>query len=155
MNNALIHNWNSVVGVDDEVYHHGDLAFEKNVSLLVSMLHRLNGKIHFIMGNHDQVVKNEQTVRDRFVWVKDYFELKHNGQLFVMCHFPLLTWNKAHRGALHTHGHCHGSIDRLNIDTPRIDVGVDPQGYFPQDLDSIRTRLAGNQYTPVDHHGDM
>ena len=153
MDLALINNWNSVVKDTDEVYHHGDLTFHKDVGRVVSILNRLNGTIYFIMGNHDRMVRDNQVVRDRFAWVKDYCELKAEKKHFVMFHFPLLTWHKAHHGAIHTHGHCHGSVDAANAGTPRIDVGVDPQKYFPLSLPALINKMKNIHYTPVDHHG--
>ncbi len=153
MDKTLIDNWNAVVRPEDEVFHHGDLTFHKDVGTLRSILNRLNGSIYFIMGNHDKMVSKNPEIQQRFVWIKDYFELKEAGKHWVMCHFPLLTWHKAHHGSIHTHGHCHGTIDHLNTDTRRIDVGVDPQKYFPVTLENISKRLSGITYKPVDHHG--
>ena len=52
MNEAMIDNWNSVVGEDDTVFHLGDFclgcAEEWNKTL-----NRLNGRIYLILGNHD------------------------------------------------------------------------------------------------------
>lgn len=52
MNEAMIDNWNSVVGEDDTVFHLGDFclggAEEWN-----KILNRLNGRIYLILGNHD------------------------------------------------------------------------------------------------------
>ena len=52
MNEAMIDNWNSIVGEDDTVFHLGDFclggAAEWN-----KILNRLNGRIYLILGNHD------------------------------------------------------------------------------------------------------
>ena len=52
MNEAMIDNWNSVVGEDDTMFHLGDFclggAEEWN-----KILNRLNGRIYLILGNHD------------------------------------------------------------------------------------------------------
>jgi len=54
MNQALIDNWNSVVGPDDHVYHLGDVALG---SFFESMecLTRLNGTKTLVVGNHDRL----------------------------------------------------------------------------------------------------
>ena len=51
MNEALVANWNSVVGPDDHVYHLGDFCFG-NVEKWNWCLEpgRLNGHIHLILG---------------------------------------------------------------------------------------------------------
>jgi len=50
MNNTIIRNWNSVVGVDDLIYHIGDFAFKNSCNLFEE---QLNGNIVHIRGNHD------------------------------------------------------------------------------------------------------
>ena len=52
MDEALIDNWNSVVGEDDRIWCLGDLVFRSQAPFMY-YLSRLNGKIHFIRGNHD------------------------------------------------------------------------------------------------------
>lgn len=64
-------------------------------------------------------------------------EIKYMGETFVLCHYPLLTWNKARRGAIHCHGHCHGTINTLNVDLKRFDVGVDVYSYTPVSIEQI------------------
>ena len=54
MNDALVKNWNSVVSPEDIVYHLGDVAFG-NRSNFVNIIHRLNGQIILIKGNHDRL----------------------------------------------------------------------------------------------------
>ena len=148
MDEAMVKNWNAKVGANDEVWHLGDLAFHK-AGAIRGILSRLNGKIHFVRGNHDEVLPE---IADRFTTVQDYKELKIDGQKIILCHFPLLTWNKAHRGAWHFHGHCHGSVNHLNVGSTRIDVGVDNFNYTPVSFDELRTLLKDKVYTPVDHH---
>lgn len=52
MNEALIANWNRVVGKDDFVFHLGDFCFGGSEAWN-SILDRLNGKIYLVLGNHD------------------------------------------------------------------------------------------------------
>ena len=47
----IIHNWNEVVGPNDDVYHLGDVMLNDNEHGL-ECLKRLNGKIHITIGNH-------------------------------------------------------------------------------------------------------
>ena len=68
MNEALVKNWNSVVGPDDHVYHLGDFCFG-NVEKWNWCLEpgRLNGHIHLILGNHDpERVFRPGTLIERF-----------------------------------------------------------------------------------------
>ena len=54
MNEDLIHKWNTVVGLNDIVYHLGDVGMKCSPERLNLLLKRLNGKIHLIKGNHDK-----------------------------------------------------------------------------------------------------
>lgn len=124
MDEALVKNWNETVSPTDTVYHLGDVIFSKDHSILK----RLNGTINFLYGNHDKGAS----------WAAlDYEEIKYKGVLFVLCHYPLLTWNKARRGSIHLHGHCHGTVNHLNTDLRRFDVGVDVYNYRPVSIDQI------------------
>lgn len=151
MDEKLIAAWNARVKHNDTIYHLGDLSFHKAAET-ATIISRLNGRIHLVRGNHDR----EQMLAacsSRLVWIKDYFELKHDKQLIVLSHFPFLTWNKSHHGALHLHGHCHGSLPD-SPDALRIDVGVDCHGYAPISLEEIRQKMSMKKFKAVDHHGN-
>lgn len=144
MNEALIANWNAVVGQNDRVYHLGDFAF-LNTTASLDLLARLKGRIHLIEGNHDR--HRAAKVRERFVWVDAFAELKFpvlDGlRKFVLCHYPLLTWNKAKYGSFMLHGHSHGHMQANHSAARRMDVGVDchPE-YRPFSLDEVIAHMA-------------
>ena len=50
----LIDNWNKVVSPTDKIYHLGDVGFY-NVSKLLEVMSRLNGRKVLIKGNHDNL----------------------------------------------------------------------------------------------------
>lgn len=163
MNEALIENWNSVVGKNDLVYHLGDIAMggKKKAEQTAEILSHLNGTIRLIKGNHDTYVLGSPC-RERFEWVKDYYELHYDHKLIVLQHFPLLTWNMAGKvdgqgrpSAFHLHGHSHGGLDALNALTTRMDVGVDSQSYKPIALDQVIEIMNQRTYQSVDHHGSQ
>lgn len=52
MNKDFIQKWNSVVNIDDEVYHLGDVMLNDNDAGM-DILQSLKGNIHIILGNHD------------------------------------------------------------------------------------------------------
>jgi len=140
--NALIENWNSVIGHEDKVYHLGDFGF-CSVGYALNILSRLNGKIHILRGNHDKLLRKKE-VADQFVWIKDYYELpvtdlemdhKHK---IVLCHYAFEVWNKKHFGAWHLHGHSHGALHSSDSQA-RYDVGVDNNNYFPVSYEQIKT----------------
>ena len=151
MDAALMKNWNAVVTPQDEVYHLGDFAFENDPVKVVELLQRLNGRKYFIWGNHDKQMRDQRIVNE-FVWQKHYYELNFNKRLYVLSHYPMLTWNGAHRGSFMLHGHCHGSVDYLNKSTTRLDVGVDSHGLFPLSIEDVDKIMAKKAYVKIDYH---
>jgi len=151
MNQALIDNWNKVVTPKDQVWHLGDFSFG-NYEQTKNVLRQLNGHKNFIWGNHDQVFEKDTSLLGAFDSVQHYKELRWNGQKIVLCHYPILSWNGAHRGSWMLHGHCHTSVDYLNIKTIRLDVGVDGHNYTPISFEEVNKIMKNKSYDAVDHH---
>lgn len=156
MDNALIVNWNSRVQPDDVIYHLGDFSFH-DAEGTQKVLDRLNGRIYFCRGNHDQVFKKNKHLQNRFEDVRDYYELKFQkikgdeGRI-VMSHFPMVVWNKSHRGSYMLHGHCHGTL-KYPMKARIMDVGSDPQDYFPISIEEVERHMNTLEHEIVDHHG--
>jgi calcineurin-like phosphoesterase family protein len=133
MNATLVANWNATVGARDLVYVLGDIWLG-NPKFAMGTLGQLNGAIRLVRGNHDKP-NNLKQYEHRFEWIKDYFELRHNGNLIVMSHYPMMSWNGSYRGSIMLHGHCHGNVPSAGA--RRLDVGVDSHNYAPLLLDDI------------------
>ena len=160
MNEALVERWNKVIGEDDSVYHVGDFAMGQR-SQAPAIFDRLNGDKHIIPGNHD--MKPAQLEEMGWKVLPQLYEFKvsmaQRSQRFVLCHYPLMTWNKANHGALHLHGHSHGHIAQSST---RFDVGVDGvstwmRGWVigaPISAEQIVDHVERNgiEYDKVDHH---
>lgn len=133
MNEAIIDNWNKVVTQKDEVWHLGDVSFG-NQRDSQALVRRLNGRKHLVLGNHD---RKKNYVSTSFESIQNYKEMKFDKQFLVLCHFPILKWNKGHYGSIHLHGHSHGSLPQEPI--RRFDVGVDTEwaNYAPISIDRI------------------
>lgn len=124
MSEMMIYAWNERVKPHDRVYHLGDFSFGSSKQTH-QLLHRLNGNVHLIRGNHDKVIENDAIKRE-FVWVKDYAFIRIGDQKIALMHFPIESWDQRNRGAWHFHGHLHGDSHReCTILENRIDVGVD------------------------------
>lgn len=137
MDEQLIHNWNSVVKDNDEVWQLGDFSFYHKIEKLVSILERLNGRKNAILGNHDQVIKkNRELLMERglFIEIRERKELtiqKDNKQKVILDHYPGRSWNYSSHGSFQLHGHVHGSMEPYGRS---VDVGVDAPwvlGYAP------------------------
>lgn len=149
MNEEMIARWNSEVGVNDEVYHVGDISL-CNSKLTNEILYALHGKIYLINGNHDKTARDNK-VKGRFGWIKDYHELTIDGVKIILCHYAFRVWNKSHHGSWHLYGHSHGTLP----DDPcarSMDVGVDPNNFTPLSYDDIKVKMMAKKFIPVDHH---
>ena len=157
MNEALIDNHNKVVKPGDTVYNLGDISFgsyedSKNI------LRRLNGNIHIVWGNHDKTLQanvSDLIKSDIIKSAQHYLEINYNRQHFVLFHFAMRTWNRAHHGSIHTFGHSHNSLPPFG---KSADVGVDSTvfttEYRPISVDEVMEFMNNQKFEVVDHHGD-
>ncbi len=147
MNKVLTENWNKVVPEDGIVFHLGDFAFADNKKI-AEIGSKLNGTIHFVLGNHDR--EKEIVGSKRFKSISDLLEITvldeevtDEYQKIIMCHYPMVSWHGSHKGWWHLYGHVHGNFNSLNPIT--IDVGVDVTLFKPlsyQDVKTIITKRA-------------
>jgi len=143
---ALVENWNSVVGKRDIVYHLGDFAMFKSVpgeyrmKTYRRLRARLNGKINLVLGNHDKMSKE---VYDTFSNVYEGLkEVKIDGKRVTLCHYPMRSWSASCHGSWHLFGHLHGRLEGVNTGLS-FDVGVDvPEWeYKPVAWDDIKKKM--------------
>jgi calcineurin-like phosphoesterase family protein len=152
---ALIENWNRVVGPNDVVYFLGDLALcHPNHAL--EMVSRLRGNKRWIRGNHDHddLVKRCGLL---FEWVKEMADIAipdvdapRGVQRIVLNHYAMRVWNRSHYGAWHLYGHSHGNLP----DDPKmlsIDVGVDCHNYTPISYAQVKEIMSRKEWTPPDY----
>lgn len=159
MDEALIANWNDLIANDDEVYHLGDFSLT-DPNRTDKILNRLNGKIYLIKGNHEKSVLKKSFTRDRFEWIKDYYELTINNermkQMICLSHYAHRVWNKSHHGSFHLYGHSHDSLEYQPWGKS-MDVGVDTAArilgeYRPFSFNEIKSILDKREKMVVDHH---
>lgn len=164
MHVELIRRWNEVVGDDDVVYYLGDLAMKVN-DTAKWVVYQLKGKIHYIMGNHDRLKPISKLGRfediheyGTEIMVKDdTIEDKRAGgyQHIIMSHYPILSWNRSHYGSYHLHGHCHGSLMKMNQDYYKrkvMDVGCNVIDYTPISYQEVKSIMDKREVSAVDHH---
>lgn len=146
MDSNLISNWNAKVNQNDTIYHLGDFCFSDE-HIGQSILDRLNGKKHLIIGNHDKV----GTRLRGWESISHYKEVSIDGQFIILCHYAMRVWNKSHHGAIQLYGHSHGNLPGTN---QSLDVGVDCWDYSPITLTEIKRKLKTlPEYKNEDHHG--
>ena len=140
MDETLIQNWNSVVRDSDVVWLLGDVFFHQ-VSKAHEIMARLRGKINLVLGNHDKLIRNQRPLAEKFDGVHGGLVQTYiAGTYVVMCHYPLLTWDRAHHGSYMLHGHCHGNIP-FDEQYRRLDVGVDCHSFAPLAWEDVRRKL--------------
>ncbi len=168
MDETMIERHNSKIQSHDDVVFLGDFSFHRDVSITLGILKRLNGRKHWIKGNHD----HKETVKKcghLFDWVNQYFEQKikdpdamNSEQRIILCHYPMVSWNSMSRGAWHLHGHTHNSLSGLvmqygNKQIPYysnkvLDMGVDVHNFYPLSYEEIKEIMNERVENTIDHH---
>lgn len=154
MNERLINNWNERVGIDDTVFHLGDFGFG-NASKLADIRIRLNGRIFFVLGNHDLSISKSQWQHTvGMTGVYGSYELEE----FLLYHYPKespegdKTKGKLQRPPIEFEGWClTGHVhEHWRIKNKCLNVGVDVHDYRPLSLDECRKII--KQYEEVDEN---
>lgn len=151
MDEAMVANWNSIVRPGDSVYHLGDFAFHRPARA-AEIAKSLNGQKFLIWGNHDKALRRHPEFCSQWIWCRDLDSISVGDQKVILCHYAMLTWKESHRGSWQLHGHSHGTLPE-DPHSLRIDVGVDPRGYFPISFEDVREIMSKKDYRPVDRHG--
>lgn len=134
MDEAIIANWNSVVGKDDIVYHLGDFG-----DLATS--HRLNGQIHLIIGNHELKNHGNRDIKYKFREFCRKYNFKDicfnkkielNNQKFYLTHKP--SHYLQHNEYFTLFGHLHRFA---LIKTFGLNVGQDMHFFKPIDISTV------------------
>lgn len=152
MNAAIIANFQACVSHDDDLWILGDFAFGRSddVGQMEGWFHSLPGRKHLIIGNHD----DEAVISLPWQSVEYMTELEDGAFPLVLCHYPMITWNRARRGALQLFGHVH---DQWPGSRNSVNVGVDQWGFRPVQLAEIQRRaakLAVNKHWADVEHGN-
>lgn len=152
MDRQLAANWDSVVKPGDTVYVLGDVSFDAQRAY--DWMVQRPGQKFLVWGNHDPKPKDRkgrELLSRAFVKTADIMEAKlDDGTKVVMCHYPMLRWNRGHFGSVMLHGHCHGELHYPDESMLIADVGVDPWDFMPVSEAQLRIRLAGKG--PTKHH---
>jgi calcineurin-like phosphoesterase family protein len=160
MHEGLIAAWNSKVALTDFIFVLGDFSLGSK-RRAAEVMAELNGQKFLIRGNHDD------SCHTLFEWWKHLYTVKvhdptapaadeHGLQRIVLCHYPLLVWERRHYGVWHLHGHSHGNLERLG-GSMMMDVGVDATwNSAPVSYHEVRAFMQAQSSwpwsRPLDHH---
>ena len=142
MDSILIENMWKVVGPEDVLWIIGDFAFgpaAKDEDYLLRTFEQLPGKEkHLVIGNHDGPHTRELPWYSvGLLAVEPDGSFKQNNTL---CHYPMITWNHARRGALQLFGHVHGN---WRGSRNSVNVGVDVWDFTPISFADVERRARG------------
>lgn len=160
MNEAIVDGINSVVGENDVLIHLGDVAFNGWESIIEFRSLIRCKEIHLILGNHDNNIVKKPQLKQLFTTIENYRDLKFEGHRFILCHYPILSWNDLYKGTFHLHGHLHSySVNKFGKGR-KMDVGIDGHDEFrPYNLKNEIIPLLINRPKisdlDVDHHNEI
>jgi calcineurin-like phosphoesterase family protein len=127
MDKELVNNWNNVVGVNDKVYHLGDVFINRKHRFI---LNHLNGTKVLIKGNHD--IFDLENYTPFFKDIRAYHKLDK----CILSHIPIHPQQLGRfKGNIHGHLHEHLVTDSWgNPDTRYLTVCVEHINYTPIEL---------------------
>lgn len=123
-----------------------------------SFCSKLNGIIRLVPGGHDiRWLSHIPDIMfpDHTTILPSLYDapiVKATNGIIVLCHYPMLSWDRSHYSTLHLHGHTHGTIGVVGRSSDnkadpnlnpgyRVDVGVDCWDFAPVSLDMILERI--------------
>lgn len=132
MDEALVEKWNSVVRLQDKVYHLGDVYFpkHKDKNYCDQFLSRLNGTKRLILGNHDNA--KDQLLQKHFKEIYMWRYLKDLGLLLT--HVPVHAGSIPDKLNWNVHGHIH---QKPSPDGRYKNACVELNSYTPQPIESF------------------
>lgn len=150
MDEILIQNWNSRISKSDRVYMLGDFSWISPRHYL----HRMNGNIHWINGNHDKASRNWLLDYKNIKSVQDIKTITVHGVSICLCHYAMRVWNKSCHNQWHLYGHSHGGVAGAG---KSFDVGVDCHDYMPiefAEVEAIMAMRPDNNRKTLGYDGD-
>lgn len=148
MDSVLIERMWEKVGPDDDLWIVGDFACgpkAQEEDWLGMLFGQLPGaRRHLVVGNHDGPL-TQALPWDSISRLAEVSDLAAH-QPVTLCHYPMMTWNHARKGALHLFGHVHGNWEGT---AHSVNVGVDVWDFYPitaQDAAERAKRLPVNRH---------
>lgn len=145
-------NYAGAVGPDDDFWVVGDFGFGRSASQgghLERIFETIPGRKHLVVGNHD----HDRVKALPWSSISDIATIKDGDQRLTLCHYPMITFEGARRGALQLFGHVH---EQWRGTRNSINVGVDVWDFKPIRLADVIRRaktLPVNVYWSEVEHG--
>jgi calcineurin-like phosphoesterase family protein len=136
MDEKMIAQWQNQVRPNDTVWMLGDV-FWSHEPEAIAIMDRLPGKKHLVFGNHDDMIRNNSTIRNKFESTQEYKEISFNGNRMILFHYPIQEWHKCHSGSINCYGHIHHAVSGVEgrtvnvcVDSPDMYNGI-PYRLYP------------------------
>jgi calcineurin-like phosphoesterase family protein len=169
---GIINKVNEIVRPNDIIFNLGDFCLNTTEEEFESFLSALNCQnIYYITGNHNSRIKdaykkalqselgradiNAYPVRYKnIVFCGDYMEVVIDGQLIIMCHYPMDVFNEMRHSAIMVCGHSHYTYEKTRSDyqgSKRLDLSWD--GHMkPLSFQEVRNIMNKKNIPELDHH---
>lgn len=153
---------NRTVPVDATLFILGDFTMHAKAAVVAEYLADVEcNEVHLIQGNHDDwksltdagfaSIRSMSTISNR---------MNKKTTRMVACHYPIRVWDGCGDGAIHIHGHSHGSLDNPGLGYKAFDVGINTnefgkQGLFQAPLSFTEIAEAAElrtEFPAYDHH---
>ena len=171
----IIDSINNIVGVNDILYHDGDLSFG-GINNIWNFRKEINClDIRLLLGNHDEHIKKNKVLpncvryrgkiidtdelpsgetgspvkaRELFTSVENYMEITIEKQSIILMHYPIKSWNYADSGSWMLFGHLHGGLndDEFVKSHKTMDVGIDWTEFRPYSFEEIKEIMSKKLY---------
>lgn len=142
MNEAIINNYNTIVGADDIVYILGDCCL-MDTTKGIELLKRLNGHKFLAIGNHDSDARVAQFAAEKiFEDIQFGYRIKGSRyKTLLLTHYPTMVTNSTNDRIFNLHGHTHGKEKFQFTTNLNYCVGLDAHNNKPVSLETVLSDL--------------
>jgi len=149
MNTEIIRRYNHIISDEDTVIHIGDISagLKGRYDELTSIIKKLNGSKHLILGNHDHL-SIDKYIEMGFETVKNYMEYED----YFINHYPLIentkytTSEELKLNEIFKKTKCnkiiHGHSHNIDFGYNRFNVCVDLNNFLPVSIEDIKTEMS-------------
>lgn len=139
MDQTMLDRWQEKVNPEDDVYILGDLVCRSNQPEYY--LKQLPGRLHLILGNHDQAIVRQLHLQKYFEEIHNYQVIHDGSHRIVLFHYPILEWDGYYYGTWHIYGHIHNhpskTQKRVGVLGKALNAGVDITNFSPMTFDEL------------------
>lgn len=143
MDEVLIRNWNQKVSDSDHIYIVGDFIFRAPKGNIEWYFNVLKGHKHLIVGNHDRSwIKQAKGELYGLESVDNLLFVNDKTRIAILCHYPMMTWPGANKGAWMVYGHIHANTHMdfwpfILQNNHMVNAGVDVNNFEPVTLEEM------------------